>query len=316
MSTPVPVPTPTAVPTFTKVIPTVTRTPTLEPFEEYTIDYLQKRSYGGGRIEILEKLAETDLFTSYSMRYPSDGLKIYGFVNIPRGHGPFSVIVSIHGYAPVGKYDPFDSTEDMAGFLAENQFIVVHPGLRNHPPSDSGDNLLRVGMTIDVMNLIALLKQTDDLPGEFAKADVDRLGLWGASMGGEIALRIITISPDIKATVLYSPLSGNIERNSKQLYDVVRDPEFQKDARVPLELADRISPMYYYYRVTSVVQLNHGTADTTAPMSWADETCSFLKSAGVSVECFYYKDAEHIFKAKVAGELQQNALAFYQKYLR
>lgn len=312
---PLATPTPTVLPTATKVLPTLTPTQTLEPFQEYTIDHLRARTYGGGRIEVLEKLSETELFTSYSIRYPSDELAIYGFMNVPRGRGPFPVIVSVHGYAPAGKYDPFNSTQDSADFLAENQFIVVHPGLRNHAPSDSGDNILRVGMTIDVMNLIALLKQKSDLPVELASANVGNLGLWGHSMGGEIALRVITISPDITATVLYAPLGGNSERNSRQLYDVVRDAEFQEDAKVPLELLDRISPMYYYHRVTSVVQLNHGTADTTAPMSWADETCSFLEAAGVSVECIYYKDAEHIFDKDTIDEFRQNTLTFYRKYL-
>lgn len=315
LATPVPTPKPTALPTATRLVPTPAATQTLQPFEEYTIDYLRRRAYGGGRIEVLEKLSETDWFTSYSIRYPSDQLMIYGFMNVPKGNGPFPVIVSVHGYAPVGKYDPFNTSQDSADFLAQNQFIVVQPALRNHPPSDSGDNLLRVGMTIDVMNLIALLKQKNDLPVELGSANVEHLGLWGHSMGGEIALRIITISPAITATVLYAPLGGNSERNSRQLYDVVRDAEFQQDAQIPLELSDRISPMYYYYRVTSAVQLNHGTADTTAPMSWADETCSFLKAAGVTVECIYYKDAGHIFGKDTLGEFRQNMLKFYRKYL-
>ncbi len=314
LATPVPTPTPTTVPTATRVVPTLTPTPTLEPFEEYTIDYLGGRAYGGGRIEVLDVLSETDLFASYSIRYPSDGLRIYGFMTIPKGHGPFPVIVSVHGYAPVGKYDPFDSTQDSTGFLAENGFVVLHPGLRNQPPSDTGDNLLRVGMTIDVMNLIALLKQTDDLPAELASANTDNMGLWGSSLGGEIALRVITISPDIKATVLYSSLSGDIPRNSKQLYDVIRDDQFLLDERIPLELYDRVSPMNYYNRVTSAVQLHHGTKDETAPMSWAYETCQFLEAAGVTVECIYYSKG-HGFSGDTLPLFQQNVRAFYQKYL-
>lgn len=316
LSAPVPPPTATIIPAYTRAAPTAAATQTLEPFEEYTIDYLRERTYGGDQIRVVEKLSETDLFTSYSIRYASDGVTIYGFMNVPKGRGPFPAIVSVHGYTPVGKYDPFDSSQDSVDFLAENGFIVLRPALRNHPPSGLGDNLLRVGMTIDVMNLIALLKQKNDLPAELKTADVSQLGLWGTSLGGEIALRVITISPDIKATVLHAPLSGNIERNSKQLYDVVRDPQFQEDARVPLEMWDRISPMYYYYRVTSVVQLNHGTSDTTAPMSWADETCSFLESAGVSVECIYYKGSGHGFSGESLDEFRGNALKFYQEYLR
>jgi Dipeptidyl aminopeptidases/acylaminoacyl-peptidases len=315
-ATAVAIPTATvALPTATVITATPLPTPTLAPYEQYTIAYLGRRSYGGGKIEVVEMLAENKTFTSYSIRYPSDGLNIYGFMNIPKGDGPFPVIVSVHGYAPFGKYGLFNPSQDFADFFAENGFIVIHPGLRNQPPSDNGDNLLRVGMTIDVMNLIALVKAQNDLPAELASANPDKLGLWGMNMGGEIALRVLTLSPDIKATVLYSPLSGNEERNSRQLYEVLRDDNFKQDAQVPLELMDRISPMYYYHQVKSAVQLNHGTKDTTAPISWAVETCDFLKSAAVSVQCIYYEKAGHVFNGDNARKLRQNALEFYQAQL-
>jgi uncharacterized protein len=302
-------------PTATVITPTPFPTPTLAPYEGYTIDYLRKRTYGGGTMQVLEKLAENDSFASYSIRYPSEGLNIYGFMNVPKGPGPFPVIVSIHGYAPYGKYDPFNPVQDSADLLAANQFIVIRPGLRNHPPSDSGDNLLRVGMTLDVMNLIALVKAREALPAELASADTDRIGLWGTSMGGEIGLRVITISQDINAAVLASPLSGNSERNSRQLYEITRDEGFAKDFVVPLEMQERISPVYQYYKITSAVQLHHGTADTTAPISWAVETCDFLKAAGISVQCLYYQDAGHVFGGDGLRQLQQSALEFYRTYL-
>ena len=311
-----PIPTATAiVPTVTMVTLTPLPTQTLAPYEEYTIDYLHRRTYGGGQMEVVEKLDETDFFTSYSVRYPSDGLKIYGFMTVPKGNGPFPVIVAVHGYAPYGKFDIYNPTYDFADYFANNKFIVIRPGLRNYSPSDSGDNVLRVGMTIDVMNLIALLKAHTDLPAELAVANTDLLGLWGTSMGGEIALRVITLSPDIKATVLYSALSGNEERNSRQLFEVTGDEEFQKDAQIPIELMDGISPMYYYHRVTSAVQIDHGTSDTTAPISWAVETCEFLTSAGVSTQCIYYDGAKHAFNGEYNRKLQLNTLEFYQLHL-
>jgi dipeptidyl aminopeptidase/acylaminoacyl peptidase len=302
-------------PSATPVTSVPLSTPTLEPYEQYTIDYLRKRTYGGGRIEILDKLAETDLYTSYSIRYPSDGLNIYGFVNIPKGSGPFPIIIPIHGYAPYGSYNVFDPTADFADILAENQYIVVHPGLRNHPPSDSGDNLLRVGMSVDVMNLIALLKDKNNLPPELAAVDPDRMGLWGYSLGGEIALRVLTLSPDIKATVLYSTLSGNTELNSRQLYHVLQDDQFQQDFKVPIEMMSRISPMNYYHDIKSAIQLHHGLADTTAPVSWAVETCSFLESAGVSVQCIYYPGADHVFRRHDFEKVVASALDFYKLHL-
>jgi dipeptidyl aminopeptidase/acylaminoacyl peptidase len=318
-----PLVTPAAPPAATAVIPTPTivtpvplSTPTLRPYEQYTIEALRKRTYGGGKIEVLQKLTETDQFSSYAIRYPSDGLNIYGFVNIPKGPGPFPVIVSIHGYAPYGSYDAFIPGADFADYFAQNQFVVVHPQLRNQPPSDNGDNVLRVGMSVDVLNLIALLKDQQNLPAEFAVANPNAMGLWGASLGGEIALRVLTVSPDIKATVLYSPMSGNSEMNARQLYEVVRDAQFQQDAQVPLELMDRISPMYFYHYVKSAVQLHHGMDDTTAPISWAAETCSFLQSAGVNVQCVYYPKEEHIFNKADQEKLKSTGLDFYKLYLK
>ena len=43
-------------PTATVITPTPFPTPTLAPYEGYTIDYLRKRTYGGGTIQVLEKL--------------------------------------------------------------------------------------------------------------------------------------------------------------------------------------------------------------------------------------------------------------------
>lgn len=316
LATPVAPPQATIVlPTATVITPTPQPTATLAPYEQFTIEYLRKRTYGGGHIEVLEKLSETGLFSSYSIRYPSDGLNIYGFMNIPNGPGPFPVIVSVHGYAPYGTYYPFDTEADFAGFFAENQFIVIHPGLRNHPPSDHGDNLLRVGMSVDVLNLIALVKEQSNLPAELTTANPELLGLWGTSMGGEIALRILTISPDIKAAVLYSPLSGNNERNALQLYEFTRDEQLQQDRQIPLEMLDRISPMYFYHHITSAIQIHHGTADTTAPISWAVETCDFLESASVPVQCVYYQDAGHLFSGEDKENLRRNALEFYKFHL-
>jgi dipeptidyl aminopeptidase/acylaminoacyl peptidase len=316
LATPIPTPTATIViPTPTVVTPTPLPTPTLKPYEQYTIDYLRQRTYGGGKIEVLEKLHETDLYTSYSIRYPSDGLTIYGFMNIPKGSGPFPVIVSVHGYVPYGQYNVFDSLSDYAGGFAENGFIVVHPGLRNHPPSDSGDNLLRVGMSVDVLNLIALLKDQGNLPAELSAANPGLLGLWGTSLGGEIVLRVLTVSPDIKAAVLYSSMSGDLEMNSRQLFRIIQDKQFQEDAQVPVEMMDRISPMYFYHYITSAIQLNHGTEDTTAPISWAVETCNFLQSAGKFVQCIYYPDIGHVFNRSNNHKMVANALEFYKLHL-
>jgi len=119
-------------------------------------------------------------------------------------------------------------------------------------------------------------------------------------------------SREVLTAVLYSPLNGDSERNTRQLYEITRDEEFARDFSVPLEMLDRVSRVYYYYKITSAVQLHHGTADTTAPISWAVETCDFLNAAGISVQCLYYQDAGHVFGGEALRQLRQSALEFFR----
>ncbi|HSB00187.1 MAG TPA: alpha/beta fold hydrolase, partial [Anaerolineales bacterium] len=195
--------------------PTATPIPTLASYAPYTIDSLRSRTYGGGSIEVVETLGETDLFTRYLIRYPSDGLTIYGFANIPKGEGPFPVILAIHGYVNPAIYNTVDYTASALDVITQSGYIVIHPNLRGYPPSDSGDNLFRVGMAVDVLNLLALVKTKAGPAEVFATAAPEKIGLWAHSMGGNIALRVLTVSPDVKAAVLFASMSGDEQKNSE-----------------------------------------------------------------------------------------------------
>ena len=65
-----------------------------------------------------ETLAVSDAFTRTLITYPSDGLTIYGFVNVPVGEGPFPVIIAVHGYVEPEVYSTLDYTTRYADGLA------------------------------------------------------------------------------------------------------------------------------------------------------------------------------------------------------
>src|ERR1041385_7225322 len=140
----VPTVTTSPVPTAIPPTPTLTPPPTLAPYEQYTMSFLQKRTYGGGSMKIVETLEETDSFTRYLFRYPSDGLNIYGFADVPKKKGPFPIIIALHGYVDPASYQTLDYTTSAADTMARSGYIVIHPNLRGYPPSDNGDNLFRV----------------------------------------------------------------------------------------------------------------------------------------------------------------------------
>lgn len=293
----------------------VTTSPTPEPYEQYTIEHLRERTYGGGEIELVKILEEAGTFTRYLIRYPSDGLNIYGFINVPKGAGPYPVIIAIHGYVLADSYADMSYESDAYDWLTQAGYIVVHPNLRNYVPSDSGDNLFRVGMAVDVLNLIALLK-SGAAPAELVStAAPDRIGLWGHSLGGSIALRVLTVSADVKAAVLYASIGGDEKKNTEILQTIYPDPAFQIEMNTAPEILDRISPIHYYPSITSAVQLFHGTADPVVPIGLAEENCAALTDAGVNIHCTYFTEESHTFRSRVADQFFGTLFSFYKAYL-
>src|SRR5688572_12932840 len=230
-----------ALPTATSIPSTFTATPspptptiafTPAPYQQYTIDYLRQRSYGGGTIEIARTIEVSDQFTRTLIRYTSDNLTLFGFMNIPAGNGPFPVIIMMHGLGDSGSFSELNFRSDIVDTLTNQGYIVIHPIMRGYPPSNSGDNIFRVGMAVDMLNLIALIKTQGGQPGALEKVMPDQIGILGQSLGGNVALRVLTVSSDVKAAVLYSSLSGNELKNSEQLYKVTVDPQFQNELNV------------------------------------------------------------------------------------
>lgn len=304
---------PSPTPALTAAPPT---TATLAPYEEYTIDYLRKRAYGGGNIEVVEMMEDKTSFIRYLIRYPSDGLTIYGFINIPKGAGPFPILIVLHGYVSSAEYQTLDYTAGLADALTEAGYVVVHPNLRNYLPSDQGDDLFRVGLAVDVLNLIHLLKTGAAPPEVLSTASVDQIGLWGHSLGGNIILRVLTISADVKAVVLYASISGDETKNAALFATITpNDPQIQTELVTSPIVIQRISPANYYRGITAAVQLYHGTSDSVVPLAWALENCNGLKDAGVNTNCIYYTDEDHTFRRRVQDDFYQTQVNFYRNYL-
>ncbi len=141
-----------------------------------TIAELQARGYGKGELAIERTLGQNRGFTRYLVRWPSEGLTQYGFMNVPSGKGPYPVVLVLQG-------------------------------------------VFRVSYAIDVLNLAAIVRKQSG-KGPLAKADGSRVGLWGHSMSGGIAIRVAVVDPQIRAVVLYGSMSSDERKNASQIYYV------------------------------------------------------------------------------------------------
>jgi uncharacterized protein len=316
----IPLPTETVTPTpIPSPIPSATIIPTLAltfaPYEQYSIDYLRARSYGGGTLDLAEKLAEHEKYTTYTVRYQSDGLYIYAVMNIPNGDAIYPVVISIHGYVEPKDYYVLETDFTIENVLASEGYITVHPTLRNYPPSEGGDNLYRVGDSIDILNLIAIVKEGAG-SGVLEKADPTRIGLGGRSMGGGIALRVLTITSDVKAAYLYSPTSGDEARNAGFFHNYTRDRQFKNELDASTDVFRKISAQNYYSNINASILLAHGDSDRLIPGIWSEDTCNLLKQAAVEKRCLFYKGADHSFHQDDLTDFISEILAFFEVHLR
>ena len=316
-NTAVSIPTNTSAPTWT---PTIAPTPsaTLDLYQDLTIEALQNRIYGGGEIDILDTLEETDTFTRYLITYPSDGLTIYGFMNVPHEGDNFPVVLMLHGYMPVNEYETVTYTKRYADDLAEAGYFVIHPSFRNHPPSDDGPNPYRIGYAIDVLNLIAIIQeQSQDDFGYLRRADAQNIHLWGHSMGGGVALRVITVLHDVdylQTAVLYAAMSGDEQQNYEKIREWRggRGVNFELDAS-PEYLA-QISPLPYVAQLNTDIQVHHSIADDVVPVQWSEDLCAELETFDLPHRCYFYEAVPHTFRGLADLQFMERVRLFYGSY--
>ena len=277
------------------VAPTLQVSPT-GVIHPYSLEGLSKRAYGDGDFDVEYMWERKEEFARYKVNYFSDGLAIHGFVNIPEGKGPFPVIVALHGYIPASEYKTLDYSTRYADSIARKGYIVLHPNLRNFPPSDSvgrqQDYL--AGYTIDVLNMLAHVQEMAGQPGIFENADLTRMGIWGHSLGGGIALRVVGLVDEIKAAVLYAAVS---QRYSN------RNAGFE----------------VFNYKDTMVAySVHHGMDDDVISIGSSQQLCLQLEDAGKMPECFYYEDQPHTFywQGDRDALFIKRTIEFFDRYLK
>jgi uncharacterized protein len=311
-----PLPTATITP-FPTATATPTPTATPDPYADLTIAALAARTYGGGELAIEGVIAETAAFTRYLITYPSDGLTIYGFMNVPHVGTQFPVAIVLHGYIPPSQYQTLAYTTRYADHLAANGYLVIHPNLRNYPPSDSGPDPFRTGYAADVLNLIAVIReQSLDETGVLRRADRERIHLWGHSMGGGIALRVATVNnePYLRSIVLYGSMSGDEALNYERIrqWSGGSSGQFEREA-TPAQLA-AISPIYHLDRLQAAVAVHHSLADDVVPVEWSQDLCARLEALAHPVVCYFYEDLPHTFRGNGDLLFMERVAAFYDSH--
>ncbi|MCH7730130.1 alpha/beta fold hydrolase [Patescibacteria group bacterium] len=273
------------------------------------IENLRKRAYEGSQVTIEDTLSRNASYTAYRVSYLSDGLKIFAAMNVPTGSSElaegFPVIVLNHGYFNQLTFKTGDGTRTMADILAKSGYLTLASDYRCHGGSDC-DGVSRghrAEYSADVMNLLSSVRN-------IKQADAQRIGVWGHSMGGEVALKVLEINEQVKAAVLWAPTIDSAGRSGsrwgRRRATESTDSQSFKEA----------SSMNYLSYITAPIQLHHGTADSEVPYEWSVELDEKLKEAGKNVEFFTYEGQDHNFKNLGWGKISPRTVEFFDKNVK
>ncbi len=238
---------------------------------------------------------------------------MFGFINIPKGEGPFPVIFMFHGYVDPKEYATLDYSVRYADALAEAGYIVLHPNLRGYAPSPAANNSLGIGDTIDALNLIALVRQQAASDGLLKNADKESIGLWGHSMGGGIVLRVLVIDKEINAALLYASIHADETEN---LAHFEEDGRGYEKPNIPAKALSKLSPLNYLDRINAPISIHQGEMDTVVPPEWSEFLCDLLKELKKDVDCIEYPGQPHTFQNSGDTQFIANAASFFDEYLR
>lgn len=290
-----------------------------------SMDALQGMTRWGGSLKVVRTTATTAAYTQYGITYRSGNLTITGQMYVPKGDGPFPVMIMNHGFIPIEEYSTGMDSRRESPFVASNGYVAIHPDFRNYAGSDDDENasvnLTAFGWADDSLNLVDAVKRSD-LP----YLDKTRIGYWGHSNGGQVSMMALVAqrTPDIKAFVLFAPTSpdyaDNFNRwtrpNSQQAAAVKArhgwpedNPEFYAGLSV--------GPSFKEAVTKGPVLLFHGTGDTNTPYAWSERSYQLMKDAGIDVTFVSPKGENHLFSDSAwRGGIATQFLSFIDKNVK
>jgi dipeptidyl aminopeptidase/acylaminoacyl peptidase len=295
-----------------------------------SIESLRNGSYPGSDIKIEETLTPEKTYNRYIASYMSDGFKIYTLLLVPNMEKPksgFPVIILNHGYIIPQKYTPDGNYVAYTDAFARAGYIVFKPSYRGHGKSEGAPTsaYFAPDYVIDDLNAIASIKKYKDADGE-------RIGVWGHSMGGNITLKDLVISKDIKAAVIWGGVVAPIN-------DIINNWQGRVSYKPdPLDLQLRnqnrdflltnygtpsrnqtfwnsIDPNNYLQDIIVPVQIDVGLSDSQVPPDFSTGLYTRLKSLDKTVEYFEYPGSNHDINQSFSMAMGRT-ISFFDKYLK
>jgi dipeptidyl aminopeptidase/acylaminoacyl peptidase len=279
------------------------------PLLKYTIENLGKREYGS------QILLDNEVKPGvYKFHFDSDGKNVTGLAHIPNScTNKCPVVAQFRGYADPMVYYSGYGTEHSAQEFAKAGFISLAPDFLGYGGSASPSANIweaRFETCTTALNFLAGVEKWDK---------TEKIGIWGHSNGGQIALTTLEISGKEFPAVLWAPVSAGfpysilyyMDDNSKGDRDLRKSlVEFENDYDSGL-----FNLLNFTDRIKAPILLQQGSADISVPQRWSDSLVRKLTDKEVDVKYEVYPGADHNLTPGWSNVVKSD-IDFYKKYLK
>lgn len=296
-----------------------------KPLDKYTIENLSKQNFEKSKVEIGKIIGENKDFASYIFYFYPEGFKVSGLLNVPKGSGEFSTIVMFRGYVDRENYSTGVGTKRGAEVFAGGGFITLSLdflgyGESDNPSWDVMEERFQTYITaLTLLNSIGSLNDELAAKNIEARADLQKVGIWGHSNGGQIALTVLEASGELYPTALWAPVSkpfpysilyytDDFDDHGKLLRKKIAD--FEKDYDV-----EKYSLTNYFEKINAKLEIHQGTADEAVPIKWSNDLVEKLKSLNKDVSYFTYLGNDHNFAQGAWQTVVERNIAFFRENL-
>lgn len=214
----------------------------------------------------------------------NEGQKIFGVIHRPITTSPYPVVMVCHGLGghKTGKYRLYVHLAEM---LAKIGIGCFRFDFRGSGDSEGSFSEMTIDTEVsDAMTVLDYLKQD-------SKVDSSRIGIFGRSFGGVIAINAACRFGDIKSMALWAPLYNGDQWREKWM--MMKANQLPEDHRDKLMRINGLMPGHHFYEQLFDLKIEpelgsldklpllhiHGELDDIVDLSHAEKYQTFRRNA-------------------------------------
>jgi len=247
----------------------------------------------------------------YRITYLSDGLKVKGYMDVPKKRGKFPCIIynrggnREYGKLDLGAFHLYEMAQ-----MASWGYCVVGSQYRGNDGGDGSEEFGGADVN-DVLNLIPYFNWVE-------RADTSRIGMWGVSRGGMMTYLTLTKTCSIKAAVVLSGLADfkQAVETRKDIDTMLHDwlPQYRTNKE---EFMKQRSPIEHAAEIckTTPIFIIQGTSDWAVTASQVVDLAKKFYEVKQPFRFSLFEGGGHGV-SEFMKEVDRQAKGFFDDYLR